>query len=233
MARFRPAVPLILALAAPVALGGCAVALVGGVAAAGAGAGYTAAQERGFNGTIDDLSIKTNIETAWLDANPNLQTQLTIDVYEGRVLLTGSVPRTESKAEAVDLARHIAGVRALYDHIEVAPAETAWETMRDAWTTTRLRSDMMLDRNIRSINYQIDTERGSVYLIGSARTQGELNRVTNLARGLPNVRRVVSYVEIRPGATVTASEARLPPPAGEPSAPPPPMPPAPVEVHRL
>jgi osmotically-inducible protein OsmY len=232
MARFRPVVPLILALLSPVALGGCAVALVGGVAAAGAGAGYTAAQERGFNGTIDDLSIKTNIQTAWLKVNPNLQTQLSIDVYEGRVLLTGSVPLPESKAEAVDLARRAAGVRALYDHVEVAPAENAWQTMQDAWMTTRLRSDMVLNREIRSINYQIDTERGTVYLIGSARTPEELNRVTSLARSLPNVRQVVSYVEIRPGAAVTASEAPLPPAAEAPAAPAA-MPPAPVEVHRL
>ena len=58
-----------LLLALPVVLGGCPLAIVGGLAAAG-GAGYAANQERGVAGTADDFTIKTNIQNAWLKANP-------------------------------------------------------------------------------------------------------------------------------------------------------------------
>ena len=60
-------------LALPVALGGCPVAIVGGLAAAG-GAGYAANQERGVSrDAFDDLTIKTNIQNAWLQVNPLMQ----------------------------------------------------------------------------------------------------------------------------------------------------------------
>jgi len=38
--------------------------------------------------------------------------------------------------------------------------------------TARLRSEFMLDADIRSGNYTIETENGAVYLIGSARIAG-------------------------------------------------------------
>jgi hypothetical protein len=60
----------------------------------------------------------------------------------------------------------------------------------------------MLDPDIRSGNYTIDTQKGSVYLIGSARSRAELERATRIAQYIPGVKRVVSYVELRPGAPV-------------------------------
>jgi hypothetical protein len=93
---------------------------------------------------------------------------------------------------------------------------------------------MILDPDIRSVNYTIDAENGSVYLIGSARSQDELDRATRVARYVPGVRRVVSYVEIRSGAPVAAGPAApLPRPANRGPDVPSAAPSAPIEVQRL
>jgi hypothetical protein len=89
---------------------------------------------------------------------------------------------------------------------------------RDTWVTTRLRSALTFDPAIKSLNYTIETVNGVVYLIGSARGQGELDRVTNHARNLPNVRKVVTYVDIRPGEPRPVMPATAPPPADAPPA---------------
>ena len=89
-------------------------------------------------------------------------------------------------------------------------------------------------RHIRSVNYTIDTGNRSVYLIGSARTQAELDTGHAIARYVPGVKRVVSYVEIRPGRPVAAEPP--PPPARRPRTQ---SPPArrrtddPIEVQKL
>lgn len=202
---------LISALAIPLALGGCPVAIVGGLAAAG-GAGYAANQERGVNGTFDDVGIKMNIENAWLQTNPLMQRDFDITVYEGRTLLTGMSPNPEMKAQAKQIAAQIPGVRTVYDEIEVAPPEGAWQSMKDTWISAQLRSDLTFAGEVRSVNYTFETVNGSVYLIGSARSQAELDKVTDAARNVPNVKRVVSYVEIRPGQPV-AAQAAMPAPA--------------------
>jgi osmotically-inducible protein OsmY len=210
---------LVPVLALPIALGGCPLAIVGGVAAAG-GAGYAANQERGAGGAVSDFTIKTNIQRAWLQANPKLQGDVDVTVYQGRVLLTGKAPTPEMKAEAQQLASTVKGVRTVYNEIEVAPPETVWNSAKDAWITSEVRSGLIFNSQIRSDNYTVETVDRSVYLIGSARNQVELNAATTVARYVPGVKRVVSYVEIRPGAAAGAAPAAAlaPPPAGEPSA---------------
>jgi osmotically-inducible protein OsmY len=234
MSRFYPVQLLACVLALPLALGGCAGVLVVGGLGAAAGGGYAAAQERGVNGTVDDIALKTEIDKALLQTNPAIQEAVNTTVYDGRVLLTGRVTSPEMKAAADRAAGITRGVRTLYDEVEVAPSEGIWDSAKDKWITTRVRSEMIVDPDIRSGNYTIETENGSVYLIGSARSQYELDRATRIARYVPGVKRVVSYVEIRSGAPVASR------PGGPPSLPsgpgpnvPSAAPSAPIEVQKL
>jgi len=195
----------------PIALSGCAGALiVGGLAAAGT-SGYAAGQERGIGGAVTDLQIETDVEVAFAATGPGLKEGVTTTVYDGRVLLAGRLGTSEMKAQAVQLASRISGIRALYDEIEVGPPRNVWDAAKDAWITARLRSEFILDAEIRSGNYTIETDDRSVYLIGSARSPAELDRATRAARYIPGVRRVVSYVELRPGNSVAEQPSR---PAG-------------------
>ena len=195
-------------LVLPITLSGCAGALiVGGLAAMGTGS-YAAGQERGIGGAVTDLQIETDVEVAFAGTGPGLKEGITTTVYDGRVLLAGRVGTPEMKAQAVQLASRIAGVRALYDEIEVGLSRDTWNATKDAWITARLRSEFMLDADIRSGNYTIETDDRSVYLIGSARSPAELDRVTRTARNIPGVRRVVSYVELRPGNPVAEQPSR-------------------------
>jgi osmotically-inducible protein OsmY len=233
MSRDRLFLGIVFILGLPFALGGCPAAIVGGLAAAG-GAGYAANQERGVGGSVDDFSIKTNIQSAWMQANPLMQTNLNITVYEGRTLLTGTAPNPEFKAQAKEIASRVPGVRAVYDEIEVGPPEGAWQGTKDAWITSRLRTELVFNANIRSVNYTIETVNKSVYLIGSARSQAELDMATTMARNTPEVKRVVSYVEIRPGGPAVAQPA-VPLPASSAQAPgaPAAAPATAVEVEKL
>jgi len=231
MSNLRPIISVVLALALPVALGGCPAAIIAGLGAAG-GAGYTANQERGTGGSVDDFKIKTNIQSAWLNTNPLMQRDLNVTVYEGRVLLTGAAPDPQFKAQAKEVASRVPGVRVVYDEIEVAPSESAWDSAKDSWISTRVRTELAFTPDVRSVNYTVETANKSVYLIGSARSQAELDIATNAARTTPDVKRVVSYVEIRPGSPVTAQSA--PTPSGAPSAAAPSAAPTtPVEVQKL
>jgi osmotically-inducible protein OsmY len=225
---------LALGLGLTSALGGCALAIVGGLAAAG-GAGYAADQERGVGGTAKDFSIKTDVQSAWIKADPAMQADLNVTVYEGRTLLTGIAPTPEMKAQAQEIASRVSGVRTVYNEIEVSPPEGAWNSAKDAWITSQVKSDLVFDTHVRSVNYSIETVNSSVYLIGSARSQDELNSATTMARYVPGVKRVVSFVEIRPGAPPGSQPPGTPSSAA--SEPGPDMPAAapttPVEVQKL
>lgn len=220
-------------------LGGCAAAVVGGMAAAG-GAGYTAAQERGVNGTFDDMNTQVRISNALNGQYGMVNTT----VYGGQVLLTGTSPSPQAKFQAEQIARNAApNVKTIYNEIQVGSNEDGWQLAKDDWITTRVRSDLMFNADVRSGNYTIETDRGAVYLLGSARSQGELDRATQLARYVPGVQRVVSYVQVRYGEPNVVppgpGQASMPPPAygggyapsAAPSGPPPSN--APIQVQKL
>ena len=139
MSRYRLFFGIVFILSLPFALGGCPAAIVGGLAAAG-GAGYAANQERGVGGGVDDFSIKTNIQSAWIHANPAMQADLNVTVYEGRTLLTGMAPTPEVKAQAKEIASRVAGVRVvcgLEGKWSIWRAERARERRRGLLGNTR------------------------------------------------------------------------------------------------
>ena len=215
-------------------LGGCAVAVVGGLAAAG-GAGYEAAQERGVNGTYDDMNATATINNTLNNQYGNI----TSTVYAGKALLTGSSPTSEARAQAEQIARSTPGVVMVFNEIQVGPSEPPGDVAKDTWITAQVRSGLVFDGDIRSGNYTIETDRGSVYLMGSARSQAELDKATQHARYVPGVERVVSYVDIRygePNRAAPATARAAPPPMAAysgavPSGPPPSN--APIQVQRL
>jgi osmotically-inducible protein OsmY len=196
-------------------LSACVVPIVAGGAAS---TGYVVGQERDVSTQVNDSVIRAGIDDKWLRFNSDMAHQLSLSIYDGRVLIVGMVSNPEWKTDAVRLAWEVKGVKEVNSEIELSASQGLGDTARDELITTRLRSAILLDSQIRSVNYTIDTVNGSVYLSGSARSQAELDKVTNYARNIPNVKRVVSYVRIRVGEPATASGTPAAVPATVPAA---------------
>lgn len=156
------------------------------------------AQERGFTGAVSDTAIRTEINALWINHNVQIATDIGLSVTEGRVLLTGKVTDPQLRVDAVRLAWQADGVREVINEIQVAEKEGGvGDYARDSWIATRLRTALLFDGAVRSINYSIDVVDGTVYLMGIARNQAELDRVMGHARQLPYVKRVVNYAVLR------------------------------------
>ena len=84
----------------------------------------------------------------------------------------------------------------MLNEIRVADSKGFTGFARDAWAATRLRSAITVDRDVQSINYNIDVVQGIVYLMGVAQDRQELNRVIETARTIPDVNQVISYVKL-------------------------------------
>jgi osmotically-inducible protein OsmY len=193
--RRRPHRALLAAAAAlPLALAACSPAGV----AVGAGATATVAglQERGLSGAIDDSKIRVQINHLWLQEDEVLYRKAQLQVQNGRVLLTGMMPTGEMRATAVRLAWQADGVQEVINEMQVGEGSIG-DYATDTWIATQLKADLLLDAEVTSINYSIETVNGVVYLIGIAQSEAELDRVLRHARGLANVRKVVSYVRIK------------------------------------
>ena len=133
----------------------------------------------------------------WFRQSVELYRDVNLTISEGRVELTGSVKKPETRVEAVRLAWQAAGVKQVIDDIQVTDQSGISDYASDVWIANDLRTRLMFDKEIKNINYTVDVVNGVVYLMGVARDQAELDRVIAHARDIDGVRRVVNNVVLR------------------------------------
>ncbi len=175
------------------ALAGCAGVVIGG----GAIVATSAMEERGLKGAATDAVIHARVTEQLFDFSEKLYRKVGIEIVERRVLLTGQVKTQQMRLDAVRLTWRAAGVKEVINQIQVTDKGGITDYARDSWVTTQLVGKLLVDKRVQSINYTVETVGGVVYLMGIARDQAELDRVTNHARNLNYVRKVVSFVRLR------------------------------------
>lgn len=208
----------LLPLSCAVLLAACSpLGLAGGALV---GTGMAASREGGISGTLSDTRIHAEIADLWFKYDLGTFSKLDLTVDHGRVLATGVVQKPEHRVEAVRLAWQVRGVKQVINEIRVANSEGLPGYLRDKWITTRLRTQLTFDDVVANLNYSIDTVQGTVYLMGTSQSQAELDRVVRLARTIPNVRQVVSYIRLAhepvQGGSTASQRTSLPDPSHSP-----------------
>lgn len=156
------------------------------------------AQERSVGNAIDDAGMLAQIKHLYLQNDTNdLFINVLVKVVEGRVLLTGNVDKPNTQIEAVRLAWTVNGVREVINEIQINDQSSFVNYARDVWISTQIRSRLLLTKGIRSINYSVITVNQTVYLMGIAQNQLELDRATTVASTTSYVNKVVSYVRLK------------------------------------
>ncbi len=175
-----------------------ACSVPGMVIGAGATAGIAAAEERGVETALDDLKIDVEIKRQFFELDENLLAAISTEVHDGRVLLTGVVDEPEMRMSAARLSWGVDGVSEVINEIKVAGDASIAQASKDIFISTELRARLMGDGDVSAINYSIETVRGTIYLLGIARSESELQRVINHARNVSGVRNIVPYVRVKP-----------------------------------
>lgn len=201
------AVILVMGLSLTLGMGLGACTPVGVVVGVGAATGVAAYQERGIDGVARDLRIATSIKDRFLQFDHRLMTDIGIEVYEGRVMLTGHVNSEDVRANAVRLTWLADGVVEVINEVLVTDEGSVLNTARDGWVTAQLHSKLTFDTEILAINYAVETVGGTVYLIGIAQSAEELERVKNHARSISYVQRIISHVRIKDAPTPQPPES--------------------------
>jgi osmotically-inducible protein OsmY len=111
--------------------------------------------------------------------------------------LSGIVQKPEDRIEATRIAWEPDGVRQVVNEIKLGRSRDFGDYTQDAWLVQEINVKLLLDRDVRAINYSVDCIRSTVYLMGVARSPAELQRVIDHVRDVPYVRAVVNHVRVR------------------------------------
>lgn len=170
---------------------------VGALVGAGATTGVAAVQERGLKGGVEDLKVSAMVFDQFVKADLKLTASIGVEVYEGRVLLTGATKDVSFADKAVRLAWQAEGVKDVINEIQLDQESGLANIAQDSWITVQLKSTITFDKEIFAVNYSVETVNGVVYLIGIAQDQAEINRVIAHANRVKFVRKVISHVRIK------------------------------------
>jgi osmotically-inducible protein OsmY len=159
--------------------------------------GLATADGRSYGTTIDDNIIYARINEKFLNADVNdLLPNVTVNVRNRRVMLTGNVEKEETAARAAQLAWQVQGVEEVINEIVIVPDTSVWDTASDIAIKKNLETRLLLTKDVWVINYSIDVVNGTAYLLGNCYTQAELERALNVARTTKGVNKVVSHLRV-------------------------------------
>jgi osmotically-inducible protein OsmY len=159
------------------------------------GTGVSVAMDPRTVGTqIDDSIMQKNLSTRIILLDKKYLLSVKSKVLDGRIFLTGKVDNPEEKLKITKLSWETAGVRSVRNDIRIKEEFNFKQSAKDLLITSQLRTALILNKNIKATNYQIDTYKKKIYVYGISLTLEEKNEVIKEAKEILDVEDVIASI---------------------------------------
>ena len=153
-----------------------------------------AVDPRSIGTQIDDSIMQKSLSTRIILQDKNYILSIKTKVLDGRIFLTGKVDDPEEKLKLTKIAWETQGVRSVRNDIKIKEQFNFKQSAKDLLITSQLRTAFVLNKNIKSTNYQIDTYKKKVYVYGIAITSDEKDLVLKEANEILDVEDVIASI---------------------------------------
>ena len=161
------------------------------------GTGVSVALDPRSLGTqIDDSIMQKNLSARLVLMDKKYFLSIKSKVLDGRIFLTGKVNNPEEKLKITKLAWETEGARSVRNDIKIKEKFNFKQSAKDILITSQLRTALILNKEIKATNYQIDTYKKKIYVYGIALTLGEKELVVNEAKEILDVEDVIASILI-------------------------------------
>ena len=143
---------------------------------------------------IDDSIMQKNFSTRMILMDKKYIISVKSKVLDGRIFLTGKVENPEEKLQLTKLAWETNGVRSVRNDIKIKEEFNLKQSAKDILITSQLRTALIIDKNIKATNYQIDTYKNKIYIYGIALTKEEKEKTINEAKEILDVKDVIASI---------------------------------------
>ena len=159
------------------------------------GTGVSVALDPRTLGTqIDDSIMQKTISAKILNRNKKHIISVKTKVLDGRIFITGKVDNPEEKLIITKLAWETKGARSVRNDIKIKEEFKFKQSAKDILITSQLRTAIIVNKNIKATNYQIDTYKKKVYIYGIALTSEEKDLVISEAKEILDVEDVIASI---------------------------------------
>ena len=153
--------------------------------------------DRSIGEYVDDVLIKAILKNSYFDQSEKIFFNVDVEVSQGRVLLTGTVDNIDLRIEATRIAWGVKGVQTVINEIQVSESDNILNFADDLVISTKVYAKLMLDEEVNSLNYNIETVNKVVYIIGISSSSDEKKKAIDLTKEVFGVEEVVEYITIK------------------------------------
>ena len=159
------------------------------------GTGVSVALDPRTVGTqIDDSIMQKSISAKILAVNKKYLLAVKTKVLDGRIFITGKVDSPEEKLMITKLAWDTKGARSVRNDIKIKEEFNFKQSAKDILITSQLRTAIIVNKNIKATNYQIDTYKKKIYIYGIALNSEEKDLVISEAKEILDVEDVIASI---------------------------------------
>ena len=149
---------------------------------------------RSLGTQIDDSIMQKNLTTRLTLKKKDYFLSVKTKVLDGRIFITGKVDSPEEKLQITKIAWETNGVRSVRNDIKIKEEFNFKSSAKDLLITSQLRTALVLSKNIKSNNYNIDTYKRKIFIYGIAITSDERDEVIKEAKQILDVEKVIASI---------------------------------------
>ncbi len=159
------------------------------------GTGVSVALDPRTLGTqIDDSIMQKNLIARLALTEKTYLVKISVKVLDGRIFLGGKVDEPEEKLKITKMAWETKGTRSVKNNIAIKQKFSFSNTAKDVLITSQLRTALIINRNIKAANFNIDTINQKTYIFGIAHTEDEKKEIIQEAKQIVDLKELVTSI---------------------------------------
>jgi len=159
------------------------------------GTGVSVALDPRTLGTqIDDSIMQKNLLARLVLTEKKYLIKLSIKVLDGRIFLGGKVDEPEEKLKITKIAWETKGVRSVKNNIAIKQKFSFKNTVTDVLITSQLRVALILNKDVKAANFNIDTINQKTYIFGIAHNEKEKKEIIQEAKQIVDLKELVTSI---------------------------------------
>ena len=143
---------------------------------------------------IDDSIMQKNLQARLALTEKKYLIKLTVKVLDGRIFLGGKVDEPEEKLKITKMAWETKGARSVKNNIAIKQKFSFINTTKDALITSQLRVALVLNKNVKAANFNIDTINQKTYVFGIAHNENEKKEIIQEAKQIVDLKELVTII---------------------------------------
>ena len=143
---------------------------------------------------IDDSIMQKNLVARLALSEKKYFVKISVKVLDGRIFLGGKVDDPEEKLKITKMAWETKGVRSVKNNIVIKKKFSFKNTFKDVLITSQLRTALILNKNIKAANFNIDTINQKTYVFGIAHSENEKKEIIQEAKQIVDLKEIVTSI---------------------------------------